>query len=358
MKLLALIVDTFREIYAKKVIVGIVVIEVLALLVTALVLFSDGMQESYEAIRLRGEMRMEIDTTIESDTAPDSATPEFVERDDSLLGELETSPPGVRSDTLGLLDSDSTPELDDSAGSSTFAAPPPALEGENDGAAETFVNGDTLLNEAVKAQLAAYAVMIAAAVLFLGIFATAGIVPSMMEKGTIDLLISKPLRRTELLLGRALGGVIAVGLNLLGFLIALWALYGLATGVWYVPFIGWTFLLSMFAFITLYSGIIALNVFTESWVLPMSLAYIHMTVLSTFLSNREATLYQLISADWLRGIIETLYWALPQVQDVVQAIPLISFSGVDLPWASFAQCLAFTMVMLALAAWTFERRDF
>jgi ABC-type transport system involved in multi-copper enzyme maturation permease subunit len=151
---------------------------------------------------------------------------------------------------------------------------------------------------------------------------------------------------------------VAVAINLLLFLLAVCVLYGLASGVWYLPFIFWTFILLMFGFITLYCGIILLNVLTESWILPMILTYLHMAVLSALLSNREETLFQLISAPWLQGIITGLFWLLPQINDVIVAIPESIFASTDLPWVAIIQCTAFAAITLGLAAWRFERRDF
>ena len=48
---------------------------------------------------------------------------------------------------------------------------------------------------------------------FLAIFATAHLVPRLMEKGTVDLYLSRPVGRVPLLLSRYLGGVLLVGLE-------------------------------------------------------------------------------------------------------------------------------------------------
>ncbi len=48
---------------------------------------------------------------------------------------------------------------------------------------------------------------------FLAIFASAGLVPSILEPGRIALLLSKPIGRTILLLGRYFGTLLIVALN-------------------------------------------------------------------------------------------------------------------------------------------------
>jgi hypothetical protein len=57
MKILTLIIDTLREIYAKKVILGIVLIEVVTLGLTAWALFSGGIQRDYKRVESGGVAR-------------------------------------------------------------------------------------------------------------------------------------------------------------------------------------------------------------------------------------------------------------------------------------------------------------
>ena len=73
-----------------------------------------------------------------------------------------------------------------------------------------------------------------------GVLATAGAIPDMLERGTVDLYLSKPLPRWQLLLGKYLGAVAVVFANILYFIGALWLISGLRLGVWnmLVPVVG------------------------------------------------------------------------------------------------------------------------
>jgi ABC-type transport system involved in multi-copper enzyme maturation permease subunit len=336
MKLLALITDTFREIYSKKVIFVIIAIEVLTLVITYFALNSNGIQLSYYEATHMGEQP--------GQASPRKGPDRRFKDDDSLLHEL---------DTAGGIDSLDTMQLSHGGSSKTFETSD-SLPGNT----TLPASGDVMLQEIVKGQMGAFAFVLVPAILFFGIFATAGIIPSMMEKGTIDLVLSKPLSRTMLLFGRALGGVAAIGINTFLFSLALWAIYGSASGVWYFPFVTIMVGVALFGFIVLYSGILLLNVMTESWVLPMILAWFHMVVLSTFLTNREETLYTFIGSPVIRSIIDGLYYALPQVNDLIKALPVAIFSASAIPTDAVIQCTIFTVVMLALAAWRFEKKDF
>jgi ABC-type transport system involved in multi-copper enzyme maturation permease subunit len=336
-KLLALIGDTLREIYSRKAIIGIVIIELLTLIITGLILFSDGMQTTYREAA-EGDMLMRKDSAA---AQKGEEPPEVSNADDSLL--LGMSGNAV----------DSTDTVAPMRGqeSRTLQTPPPASP-------RGTVPGNFLLLEMVKGQMSAFAVPIALAFLFFGIFVSAGIIPAMLEKGAIDLLASKPISRTSLLLGRAFGGLLTMATNLLLLVVAIWALYGWATGIWYAPFILWTFLVPLFAFIVIYSGIILLNVITESSVLPMIIAYIHLMILSNLLSGREEVLYTFIESKVLRGIIDGIYYILPQTNDFLRIVPQAIFTGQVTTAEPFIQGAIFTVAMLGLAAWQFERKDF
>jgi len=56
--------------------------------------------------------------------------------------------------------------------------------------------------------------------LFLAVFASAGLIPTIFEPGRIELLLSKPVRRYHILLGRYLGNVLVIGFNMMYLLLA------------------------------------------------------------------------------------------------------------------------------------------
>lgn len=335
MKLLALITDSFREIYAKKVIIGIVIIEVIALLITGFALFSDDVQTMYR----------------------EASTPLAIPGADTALTGNNTRFP-IPNDTA-LLGSNAPPAFDSAAADtlvhrmeSEFAF------GDGDSDDGTLPAQRNILTEMVGGQMGAFSAVISLATLFIGIFITAGIVPSMMEKGTIDLLISKPVPRTTILFGRALGGFIALAINLSVFIAGIWTLYGLASSVWHVPFLIWGILIPLFTFLVLFSAIILLNVITESWVLPMSLAYIHLMILGNFLSSREELLFNFVTNSFLQSVITGLYYVLPQTADLISATPVAVLTGSVANTGPFIQGIIFAVVMLSLAVWKFQKKDF
>jgi ABC-type transport system involved in multi-copper enzyme maturation permease subunit len=69
-------------------------------------------------------------------------------------------------------------------------------------------------------------------ILLLGVVITAFFIPNMLRKGSIDLLLTKPLHRATLLLFKYIGGLLFVFLNLLIVVGGIWLVLGLRTGIW------------------------------------------------------------------------------------------------------------------------------
>jgi len=68
--------------------------------------------------------------------------------------------------------------------------------------------------------------------LLLSIFSTAGIISYLLEKGNIDLFLSKPISRTQLILGKYFGGITIVFINVAYAIIGLWFLIGFKFDSW------------------------------------------------------------------------------------------------------------------------------
>lgn len=340
MRLLALMADTIREVYSKKIIAGLIAVEMLILGVTALVLFLPGMQAEYDEA---GDMTFR-------QPLPSGST-----YSSTMRGGGDSS---WRSDSISLL-GDST--WSDSSGNfgadSRVFAPTDSPAPPRDASADD-PSTPRSLTEKVRGQLSTIPVVLSLAVLFLGLFATAGVVPSMMRKGTIELLLSKPISRSVLLFGRVAGGVAVMGINHLAFVVGIWTIYGAASGVWLHGFLLWMTILPFLAYVTVYSGVVLLSIVTESWVLPLSLAYIHVMILNTFLYGRDGTIYRWIEEDWIRWVGEGLYWGLPQISDLTNMTMESVYTASLDSWIPVAHSIAFIAVTSALSAWRFSRKDF
>jgi len=72
----------------------------------------------------------------------------------------------------------------------------------------------------------------AAFVIFVSIIITASFLPSMLNKGTVDMLLVKPMYRPQIFTYKFLGGLLFMFINAAVIMVGLWAVLGARTGVW------------------------------------------------------------------------------------------------------------------------------
>ena len=190
--------------------------------------------------------------------------------------------------------------------------------------------------------------------ILLALFATGGLIASMLDRGQVDLLLTKPLSRAKILTGRLLG-VSMVMLALLIYLLgAVWLVISIKTGVWNPQFllaIGAVFAM----FMVLYSLITLTSVWTES--APLSLILTFGLLFATLILAIEPLREQITQPG--RGIVVAFYNVLPKFVDVgAYIVPqLVSGQPVE-SWSPLVSSLAFGVVAYAGAFWLFRRKDF
>src|SRR5271170_3275282 len=113
--------------------------------------------------------------------------------------------------------------------------------------------------------------------MFLAVFASSGLIPSVLEPGRIELLLSKPLSRTHILLGRYAGNVLVVFLNSAYLVLGVWIILGLKTGIW-SPIFLIAIATTTFIFAVLLSVVVLLGVLFESAALATMVAVALMIV--------------------------------------------------------------------------------
>jgi ABC-type transport system involved in multi-copper enzyme maturation permease subunit len=193
-------------------------------------------------------------------------------------------------------------------------------------------------------------------VVLFGVLATAGAVPDMLERGTVDLYLSKPLARWQLLLGKYLGAVAVVLANILYFIGALWLISGIRLGVWNVAFLSSALLLTL-VFACLYAVIVFTSVLTRTTAVAVLVAFLLIVLVEPVLASRQTSLFLLSENQIYRGILDGIAWVLPQLSGARDAVAAhIVHQPVD--WAPVFQCVASGAGFLSLGAWVFHRRDY
>ncbi|MFQ5751080.1 MAG: ABC transporter permease subunit [bacterium] len=191
--------------------------------------------------------------------------------------------------------------------------------------------------------------------IFLSIFATANLVPTMLEKGSIELLVSKPLSRPMIFIGRFLGAQSIMVFNVTYLIGGTWLILSLKTNIWYWPYLN-SILMVIVAFAIMYALMALIGVTTRSPGVSVMVAY---TILffSPFLVQKDK-IYALLSSKIYYYFLEGLYHALPKTfelgkmnQALVMGSPI---EGLSALWTS---SIAGT-VMLGAAIFIFSKKDF
>ncbi|MFH0989729.1 MAG: ABC transporter permease subunit [bacterium] len=167
----------------------------------------------------------------------------------------------------------------------------------------------------------------ASMIMFVGAIALAGLIPSMLEKGTIDLFISKPVSRTNLLISRSVGSILGVIGNLLYFALGIWAVFGLKANVWAGGFLLSAVMVCL-AFL-FYASIVILPALVFRNAMAAVLVALIFLFFSGAIETRELFLYKIWDNIVYHRILDCIYYATPQLSAMLdQASNLI---GV-MPW--------------------------
>ncbi len=215
--------------------------------------------------------------------------------------------------------------------------------------------------------------------LLISVVITAFFIPNMLRKGSIDLLISKPLGRSQLLICKYIGGLTFTFLITAFTVGGVWLVLAARSGVWDPSFLVVIPVLT-FTFAILYAVSTLAAVLTRSAIVSILLSIGFAFFL--FLVGQVKTIFDAIRSDeraksevpqWLYTIVDGLNNILPRYKDLdklttklladgtltpaeirIRALDLIEYPS----WGStFGVSLAFIALMLALACWRLNRRD-
>jgi ABC-2 type transport system permease protein len=191
--------------------------------------------------------------------------------------------------------------------------------------------------------------------MFLAVFASAGLVPSVLEPGRIELLLSKPLSRTHILMGRFVGNVLVIALNTTYLVLGVWIILGIKTGIWSPAFLI-AIATTTFIFAVLLAVVVLIGVTLES-AAAATMISVALMIISPILAQ-TSLMMRLLSSEWSRNVWRVLYYSLPKVYEIgkmtLDAIQSRTFAGYAPIWTS----ALFGAVMLGAALAIFARRDF
>ncbi len=203
-------------------------------------------------------------------------------------------------------------------------------------------------------------------ILLFGLFATAGLVPAMLEKGTVELYVSKPISRPLLLIARSIGACAGIAFNLVYFALAIWLIIGVKTGIWHEGFL-LASLMVIPLFFFYYSVVALIALVTNSTGFSIMFALIFW-FFSSALHLRKMVLYPWWDNVVFHRLLDSLYYGTPQVSAMLEsATKLIGPDIMRRPTAlaqesfdllPFLYSLLSSSLLYAIASWWFSRKDY
>ena len=191
---------------------------------------------------------------------------------------------------------------------------------------------------------------------FLAVFASSGLIPSVLEPGRIALLLSKPLGRTTLLLGRYAGNLLVVLLNHIYLIASIWIIIGWKTGIWESRFL-LAIPISVFIFSVLLCVVVLIGVLSESAALSTMVA-VALMLISALLAQHNFVV-RLLDSEWSRQLWMGLYWFFPKVFDLGNALRQIILLDKDADLLTpILTSSAFGLTVMLAAIYLFRRKDF
>jgi ABC-type transport system involved in multi-copper enzyme maturation permease subunit len=199
------------------------------------------------------------------------------------------------------------------------------------------------------------AMLIATVGLFLALLATSTLFPTMLQKGSVDLLLCRPIPRWRLITARFLGGASIMAFNAAYLFLGVWAVLGLKSGVWTQGFPLSTALV-FFAFVVLFSVVMVVSVITESAPAGLLIAFM-LFIFSPLLAAHEQ-ITPAFSRELYRQIFRLLYWIVPKSAETIGAMRrLILERPLDINWV-VGSSLAFALACYIVTMVFFTRKDY
>ena len=279
--LLGLVLITFRELWARKIVLGLFIVSSLVLLAVTFALNLDVVEGSLAGIRLFGQ----------------EAAPEDMGGED---------------------------------------APPLTL---------------SRVVVAVESVVAGVAYWIG---ILLALFASASLFPDLQSDGRVELLLSKPIGRLNVLFGHMLGVWSAIGILAVYLLGGVWVIMSLKTGVWNPRFL-FSLLLVVGMFAVMYAAVMLMGVWTESTALGLIVSYglIFISMVLAAADQIGPTLGPVGGP-----VFWGLYHGLPNFTEVTQIVSTLAKGEAVSSWYPFVSSLLFGGTAYAVTGYWFVRRDF
>lgn len=226
----------------------------------------------------------------------------------------------------------------------------------------------------------------------LGLISTAGIFPTMIQKGNIDSILARPLSRWKIFFAKYVGGLFFMLVQATFFIVLLFVVVGVRWKVWF-PGLLWSIPLLVLLFSYLYCVCVAFGLWTRS---GMASLFLTLVVWSIPFTGVQVGYEMSHSMLWMKDFpkikqaTEILQWVVPSTTGIVRIVQgamddtdpaemakfefnqgvFLSKAELDYmleferkmlarPWYYWVgPSLLFEGVVLLVTGWRFSRKDF
>lgn len=191
--------------------------------------------------------------------------------------------------------------------------------------------------------------------IFLALFATSSLIPTLLKPGFIDLFLSKPVSRFEILAGRYIGAVAIAAFNIFYLIIFSWLILSLKTGFWNWSYL-WGGVLIVVTFAILYALMTLLGLLTRSG--PFSLMITYVIIFFSPLLIQRDRIYALLSSKLYGYLLDGLYYFLPKPAELGDITQEIVRGASVASWQPLWTSLLFGGIILAVSGLIFQKKNF
>lgn len=194
-------------------------------------------------------------------------------------------------------------------------------------------------------------------IMFGFISAGAGYFPGMMKAGTIDLVVSKPIGRFQIFLGKYLGGLGLCTAALFGSELVLLVGLGISSGVWHWGLLA-AFPLTLLSAALLFAVVMGIGVATRSTALSMLGGYAYYLVVDTLILVLQSVGKAGLNIGWIEDIGQFVRWTFPAFSRLRMAASASIMHIPILDWYPVFIAGVWLLAILAGSYTLFRRIDF
>lgn len=160
------------------------------------------------------------------------------------------------------------------------------------------------------------------------IVTTAGSIIEKTERFSVELFLSKPFTRRDIIFADFLGTVTSISFLMVLFSIGLWLIFGFRQNEWEASLLALS-LSMVIAFSSLYCFIILTGILVRNTaiVILFWVGYVYFGAL--LLETRSDFIYGKLSGIYYRVIFDTLYYCLPQVLSICKIFSRLKFGALS-----------------------------